>query len=142
MTLDQIIEEFKTEFKPILDKFEIIKVLQNEVPYEYHAIRTVKRPKSDNNIIWHPGVYVFYGNGKPYRVGRHLGNSRARVLQHLNASTRNGKESVWSIKDAPDKEIVLFNVKDRNDYHWVAAVEIFMEKALKGELVIPAKRQG
>ncbi|MAC93922.1 MAG: hypothetical protein CMC96_00325 [Flavobacteriales bacterium] len=83
MTLDQIIEKFKTEFKPIIDKFEIIKVLQNEVPYEYHAIRTVKRPNNDDNIIWHPGVYVFYGNGKPYRVGRHLGNSRARVLQHL-----------------------------------------------------------
>ncbi len=142
MTLEDIIDFFKIEFEPILDKFEIIKVLQNKVEFNAKAISQVKRPSDDDNKIWHPGVYVFFGNGKPYRVGRHLASSRLRVMQHLNNCTGNENHNIWDIQNSTDKEILLFNVKDREDYNWVAAVEIFMEKKLKEELLIPAKRQG
>lgn len=142
MQIQEIINLFEGEFKDIRSKFEIIKLLDNKRELDIKIIEFLKLPSDEKNYIWHPGVYIFYGNGKPYRVGRHLGNSRFRVMQHLKVNTKNGHASVWDIKDAPDKEIVLFNVINREDYHWVAAVEIFMEKALKQELQIPAKRQG
>ncbi|MEM1407092.1 MAG: hypothetical protein AAGG59_09980 [Bacteroidota bacterium] len=137
-----MIYQFTKEFSSIKDKFEIIKLIDGKRSLSYKEIEFLKLPSSDNNLVWHPGVYIFFASGKPLRVGRHLANSRYRVLENLKQNTRNELASVWDVKDAPDGEIVLFNVIDRDDYHWVAAVEIFMEKTLKNELAIPAKRQG
>lgn len=142
MTVEDIIEAFETQFYPIRDKFEILKLLDGKRKLDDQEIRNLALPSTTFNIIWHPGVYVFFGNGKPYRVGRHLSNSRLRVLQHLSTGTGNENAKVWDIENAPDREIILFNVKDKEDYHWVAAVEIYLEKFLKKELLIPAKRQG
>ena len=142
MTVNEIIKEFEDQFSPIREKFEILKLLEGERKLDYYEIEHLALPSAEYNIIWHPGVYIFFGNGKPYRVGRHLSNSRLRVLQHLNIGTGNENAKVWDIENAPDREIILFNVKDKKDYHWVAAVEIYMEKILKQELQIPAKRQG
>lgn len=139
MTIEEIIGKFKKEFAPVEDKFEIIRLLKGKGELSDKSIRELDPP-----YVWHPGVYLFYGNGSPYRVGRHLTNSRLRVLQHLESRTENKDTgaNVWDIANAPDREILLFNVIDINDYHWVAALEIFMENALKKDLKIPAKREG
>ena len=142
MTIKEIINLFEIEFKEVRDKFEVIKLLDNKRKFDYKEIEFVKLPSNDNNIVWHPGVYVFFGNEKPYRVGRHLANSRARVLQHINADTNNGNNFISDLSKYNDSEIILFNVIDRKDYHWVAALEIYLERVLKKELQIPAKRQG
>lgn len=142
MTLEGIIEIFENEFSSVIDKFIIIRVLDGKRELNYEQIENLKLPSEDDNLIWHPGVYVFYGHGKPYRVGRHLANSRYRVLEHLKQGTGNGTSTVWDINSASDAEILLLNVINRDDYHWVAAVEIYLEKVLKDQLVIPAKRQG
>ena len=142
MKVEEIIELFEAEFSTVSSKFAVLRVLNGIRELDYDVIYNLQLPSGDNNITWHPGVYVFFGNGKPYRVGRHLDNSRKRVLEHLTARTGNADANVWDIKDFPDREILLFNVINRDDYHWVAAVEIFLEKVLKSELAIPASRQG
>lgn len=145
MTINTIISAFEQEFEPLAHKFEIIKLVENNFKVKdltLEVIEFLKLPSDDYNIVWHPGVYVFFGNGKPYRIGRHLINSRHRVMQHLDACTSDGTDTVWDIKNHADGEILLFNVKEQKDYHWVAALEIFLETRFKSDLVIPAKRQG
>ncbi len=142
MKVEEIIALFEKEFKHQLHLFEVIKLLENTRPLDIKTIEHIALPSEAYNRVWYPGVYVFFGYGSPYRVGRHLANSRFRVIQHLKASTGNANANVWDIQQADDREILLFNVKDRNDYHWVAALEIFLENALKQQLKIPAKRQG
>jgi hypothetical protein len=129
MNISEIIQFFKREFSPIQSKFEIIKILKgHKLDYEY--IKNVQKPSENNNIIWHPGVYVFYGNKKVYRVGRHLSNSRYRVLHHIKINTKNNNHKISDLLKYKDAEIILFNVKNKDDAHWVAAVEIYLEKVL------------
>tara|TARA_B100000965_G_scaffold349268_1_gene322352 strand:- start:874 stop:1302 length:429 start_codon:yes stop_codon:yes gene_type:complete len=142
MELENIINSFRKEFSFIESELIIIKIFEGKGKMTDDYIRKLKRPSDDYNFIAAPGAYLFYGHGKPYRVGRHLTNTRFRVLEHLKACTNNGKESIWSIKDAVDREIVLFNFKSHKLSHWAAAAEIYLENLLREELIIPSKRLG
>jgi len=132
--IDDIIEVFKKEFEPIVDKFEIIKVL-NGKPFSRKNVLN-----ANQKFIYYPGVYVFYGNNRVWKVGRHLTNSRMRAIQHIDANTGNKDNRIKELEKIADAEIILFNVKDTEDNHWVAAVEIFLERKL--EPLIPSKRTG
>lgn len=142
MKIEDIILLFETEFAHVQEKFVILKLLEGREELDYNRIYNLALPSAEENLIIHAGVYVFFGNGKPYRVGRHLANSRYRVLQHMKQNTGNSHSWVLDIAQAPDREILLFNVRDQNDYHWVAALEIYLENALKNDLLIPCYRQG
>jgi len=134
--IDKIIEIFKKEFQPILNKFEIIQVLRGK-PF---TSMNIVEAKDKNNLIWHPGVYVFYGNERVWKVGRHLTNSRKRANQHINDNTHTEKYSIKDLEKITDAELILFNIIKQEDYHWVAAVEIYLEEKLKP--LIPSKRTG
>ncbi len=123
----QIIEAFETEFGFIKDKFELIDLLSNNSPMEYETIEYLKLPSENYNIVWHPGVYTFIGNDLLYRVGVSIHNSRARVMQHLDAWTEKDGYCVWDINNHADKSILLFNVKEKSDKHWLLALEAFLE---------------
>lgn len=142
MTIDEIIAHFETEFAPVRNKFEIIRVLKGK-SFDEATIRSAKHELNGIDIVWHPGVYVFYGDSKAWRVGRHFENSRKRVLEHIadNTQTDKGEIQIAHLRNIADAEIILFNVIDpKKDYHWVAAVEVFLENNLKP--CIPAQRQG
>jgi hypothetical protein len=132
--IDEVIEIFKTEFKPIIDKFEIIKVLNGNLFTRKNVLA------ANQNFIYYPGVYVFYGDNKVWKVGRHLTNSRMRAMQHIDANTGNKDNRIKELEKIADAEIILFNVKNIEDNHWVAAVEIFLERKLKP--IIRSKRTG
>ena len=137
---EQIIDAFELEFEFIKDKFEIIDLLSNNSPMDYETVECLKLPTDDYNIVWHPGVYMFIGNKSLYRVGVSMHNSRARVMQHLDACTEKDGFCVWDIDNFPDKSIVLFNIKNKLDKHWLLAVEAFFE--MKFEPKIKAGRIG
>lgn len=123
----QIIAAFEQEFSFIIEKFEVIDLLLDNSPMDYKVIHSLKLPSETNNIVWHPGVYAFIGNNLLYRVGVSMINSRARVMQHLEASTRQGEYGIWDIQRFPDKSILLFNVKNQADKHWLLSLEAFLE---------------
>jgi hypothetical protein len=123
----QIVTKFEDEFYFIKDKFEIIDLLANDSPMDYETIEFLKLPSPDNNIVWHPGVYAFIGNNELYRVGVSMKNSRARVMQHLDACTSKNGYSIWDINKYADKSILLINVKNKIDRHWLLAIEAFIE---------------
>ena len=111
----------------IKDKFELIELLENNSAMDYKTIEYLKLPSKDNNIVWHPGVYVFIGNNELYRVGVSMRNSRSRVMEHLKAETSKDGYCIWDINKYQDKSILLFNVKDVSDKHFLLALEAFLE---------------
>lgn len=123
----QLIESFSKEFSFISDRFEIIDLLANGTPMDYKTIEYLKLPSVNYNIVWHPGVYAFVGNNSLYRVGVSMHNSRARVMQHLEACTAKDGYCIWDINDFEDRSILLFNVKNKRDRHWLLALEAYLE---------------
>lgn len=123
----QIIDAFASEFGFVKDKFLLIDLLANNSPMDYETIQYLKLPSDDYNIVWHPGVYAFIGNNELYRVGVSMRNSRARVMEHLAAETSMDGHCVWDIDQYSDKSILLFNVKNPVDRHWLLALEAFLE---------------
>lgn len=136
----KIIYAFELEFGFIKDKFEIIDLLAKNSPMDYKTIEYLKLPTEDYNIVCHPGVYTFIGNNSLYRVGVSMRNSRARVMEHLEACTSKNGYCVWDIDNFSDKSITLFNVKNKSDSHWLLALEAFIE--MKFEPKIKAGRIG
>lgn len=124
----KLIDAFETEFSFIRDKFEVMDLLSNSTPMDYETIEYLKLPSEDYNIVWYPGVYAFIGNNSLYRVGVSLHNSRARVMQHLDACTSKNGYGIWDIENCEDRAILLFNVKNKDDRHWLLALEAYFEK--------------
>jgi hypothetical protein len=126
MQREDVINVFKSEFNPILEKFIVIDISVSEAS------------DSIAEHVWKPGVYVFWHPQRGViRVGRSFDNSRKRALQHLPANTGGVMANLASDFEA---RLILFNVKKSEDYFWVAALEVYLEKKLKPE--IPAGRQG
>ncbi|WP_157509051.1 hypothetical protein [Ferrimonas futtsuensis] len=120
------IEVFEREFQPIVDKFK------------YFEFSVEQAKSSSEDCVWHPGVYVWVSNcDGVLRVGRSLTNSRKRALEHIRDNT--GGVMAEYGADA-ETRLCLFNVREPIDYHWVAALEIFLEKSLEPKL--KAGRQG
>ena len=63
-----------------------------------------------------------------------------RVLQHIADNTGTVTDQIQQLENYDDAEVILFNMKDPNNYHRIAAVEVFLEKSLKP--LIPSLRQG
>ena len=120
---------FRNEFSCIEQKFNIISMSINEA-FE-----------SKNELVAHPGVYVFWHEGKIIKVGRHLINSRKRALEHIRDNTKNEVFQMNALKTCSEEcGLTLINCIDKKDYHWAAAIEVFLENVL--DPVIRSKRTG
>lgn len=112
---------FHQEFGCLKDKFNII-------------LLSIKEAReSDDPEVTMPGVYIYWKDDNILKVGRHLVNSRKRALEHIRDNT--GEEVGIPMKSIDTcKEncgIVLINCENEEEYHWVAAIEIYMERVLK-----------
>lgn len=126
MTIEEINDLFRQEFGAQEGKFTVLKIAPGDV-------EACADPDGA-----HAGVYVWWHSGKgALRVGRSLDNSRKRAFQHLQDNTGGIRAEVES---DPGAMLLLFNVKDPKDLHWVAALEIFFETRLAPK--IPSVRLG
>lgn len=129
MMTSKIIALFKKEFEPIAHLFTIIEEPLSSLDY------------CTKTHVYNPGVYVFVLDNQVIKVGRHLTNSRKRALEHIRDNTSGkGIFEMKKLEDKPETKVILFNVADPNNYHWVAAVEIYLENNL--EPVIKSGRTG
>ena len=79
-----------------------------------------------------PGVYVFWDGRKVIKVGKHQINSKFRACQHLNPNNpKNSADMDMSKLNRAATELILFNVKDNKDIHWLLGLEYFLEKKLE-----------
>jgi len=126
ITIEEIQRLFTQEFISLLEKFSVLVLAADEVG------------KSNKEYIWHPGVYVWWHPEiGALKVGRHFTNSRKRALEHVNDNTG---EKLRDYGGKPDTKLTLFNVENPDDYHWVAAVEVYLEKNTSP--LVRSKRQG
>ncbi|GGG39836.1 hypothetical protein GCM10011414_06620 [Croceivirga lutea] len=129
MITSKIKASFQEEFGSITHLFTII-----EEPLSSLAACT-------KTHVYNPGVYVFVLDNQVIKVGRHLTNSRKRALEHIRDNTSGkGVFQMKSLADKPETKVILFNVSDPKNYHWVAAVEIYLENKL--EPLIKSGRTG
>ena len=118
ITTNQIETLFKSEFLPLVGKFQTFVLSFSEAA----------SLKDDH--AWKPGCYVLWSpTAGPVKVGRHLKNAKKRALEHLDADYQNDEKNriIREMKQNPASRLLLFNVKQVEDKHWVAAVEIFLE---------------
>jgi len=127
--VETVTRNFLAEFYCIKEKFKIFNLSIKEA-YE-----------SKEEYIYHPGVYVFWHGDRIIKVGRHLTNSRKRALEHIRDNTKVDGFQMNSFTPSNEEGgLVLINCINPNDFHWVAAIEIFLERAL--EPMIRSQRTG
>jgi hypothetical protein len=119
MSIDEIRELFDHEFLAVKGKFMIF-----DLPLS-------KAPSEKDEFICCAGVYVFWHPNNVIKVGRHLKNSRMRALQHIQDNTAGLMRDL--IHDSSVR-LLLFNVIDPKNKHWVAALEIYFETTLGPEI--------
>ncbi|MHB8406472.1 MAG: hypothetical protein ACYDCJ_13755 [Gammaproteobacteria bacterium] len=116
MNTDTVRSLFEREFGQLAEKFTIFGVSVDQAK------------ESRESELCHPGVYVWWHPDRGViKVGRHLTNSRKRALEHLRDNTGGIMAALEGDKAT---RLLLFNVKNPADHHWVAALEIFFESKL------------
>lgn len=111
--IDDINKLFKNEFKTQASLFVLFNLSAEEAITSKEA------------FIWHPGVYVWWHPDRgTIKVGRHLTNSRKRALEHIQDNTG---QIMQALGNDSKTRLLLFNVIDPDNKHWVGALEIFFE---------------
>ena len=113
MTIDEVKKVFFQEFGPVRDKFEVVDLPVTEA-YKQHDLADC------------PGVYVYWKDNQIIKVGRHMTNARTRALEHIRDNTGN---EMALLKDDPGCRLIFFTV-GKDEYHWTATPEIFLEVKL------------
>ena len=123
--IDEIV---KSEFGSIADRFETLLFSAGEKP-------------SDKNVH-RPGVYIFYLEGKVWKIGKSNTDAYVRCLQHFRDDTGSNKGfGLKQYENDYNMQIMLYLLKVTEDIHWLYALECFLESHYrKNGLVIPSAR--
>jgi len=120
MDITEIKNLFTKEFGALQNLFKIFDMPLKEV-------EGIKDP-----LITMPGIYVFWHPVRSViKVGRHFTNSKKRALEHLRDNTGG---VMAELKNDERTRLLLFNMKEIKDKHWVAALEIYFEEHLSPEV--------
>ena len=116
LTLEEVQSCFSREFGPLKSKFA------------YYEGDISWARQSKEKFVANPGVYVWWHpEHGVVRVGLSMQNSRKRALQHIPDDTGGIMKELGS---DPKTKLLLFNIKDGKDSHWVTALEKHFEKSL------------
>ena len=128
---DEIRQIFKSEYGFLVDRFHIAELSLDEAG------------TSKEREINLPGVYVHWSpTFGVVRVGKSQTNSRRRSMDHINYNTTS-KDKAYGMAQLVDEvgaKVLLFNVADKENVHWLLSLEYFMETQLKP--LIPSERNG
>ena len=120
MDITQVKCLFEKEFETLRNKFRVI------------DLSIIEAEKSQELHLCMPGVYVFWHSIRGViKVGRHFTNTRKRAFEHLRDNTGG---VMTALKSDEDTRLLLFNVKELKDKHWIAALEVYFEGHLSPEI--------
>lgn len=115
-SLQDIKEMFHNEFTPIDKKF-IVKELE--------ISNAMNNGEGDVNK---PGIYVFWTPIKGViKVGKSQSNSKKRALEHIRDNTHNKDINMRDLPDNKEAKLLLFNITNDTDLHWLLSLEAYME---------------
>lgn len=128
MTTREIHEKYLEEFNKINDLFIV------------HELSLDKESMDNPESVFNPGVYVFLKGNDVIKVGRSFSNSRKRALEHIRDNTQIAEFQMIDLPTYPDAKLLLYNLKEKEKYHWAAALEVYFEDKLEPK--IKSKRRG
>ncbi len=129
LTKDEVISLFRIEFSHLTELFYIFELGVEEAK------------NSTNNFEARPGVYVYWHpEHGVVKTGKSQTNSRKRALEHIRDNTLFDNIQMASLEKDSTTVILLFNLKNDSDLHWVLALEAFMEWNVSPK--IKSKRMG
>jgi hypothetical protein len=116
LTKEEVISLFKNEFSHLAETFITFELSVEEAR------------NSKNNDEARPGVYVYwhpeYG---VLKTGKSQDNSRKRALEHIRDNTSHENIQMALLGKDAHTIVLLFNIKNDSDLHWVLALEAYME---------------
>lgn len=127
--LSEVKDIFLEEFSPIKDKFNVIELYIKDAVNNF----TVEVNRPGVYAFWHPKHGVI-------KIGKSQANSKKRALEHIRDNTHNKNIDMKSLSDENDTILLLFNIVNDNDLHWLLSLEAFLE--WNTSPAIPADRIG
>ncbi len=127
LTIEEVKEIFMSEYAFLADRLKFRELTLKEA--------ADKKTKNDTEVN-SPGVYVFWATTCPrgvVKVGRSLVNSRRRAMEHIgdNTKRKDGTYGMKKLTQEPGAKLLLFNIRDKENAHWLLGLEYFLEKRLK-----------
>ena len=109
---------FRREFGPLAERFKTHL-------FEGEDAKSTVGPEAPR-----PGVYVWIANGQVCKVGKSQSNSLERARDHLRVKDGTGPKLRKAFEGDPRPMLLLFNVTNNENCHWVPALESFLEGQL------------
>jgi len=110
-TLSEVKAIFSKEFSLLEDKFNLL-VLDIDDALD-----------NSTNEVNRPGVYVFWRpKDGVIKVGKSQSNSKKRALEHIRDNTHNADINMSSLPDEKEVKLLLFNIIDDKDLHWILSL--------------------
>jgi len=107
---------FTNEFLPIKSKFNVFELCIDDAM------------NNDSKEVNRPGIYVYWHpKHGVIKVGKSQSNSKKRALQHIRDNTHNEEINMSSLPSEQEAKLLLFNIHDDKDLHWVLSLEAFLE---------------
>ena len=116
LSLLEVKEQFSKEFFALESKFTISELSIDDA--------------LDNGELEvnKPGIYVYWHpDHGVIKVGKSQSNSKKRALEHIRDNTRNSDINMNELPIEKEAVLLLFNIKDICDLHWLLSLEAFME---------------
>jgi hypothetical protein len=90
------------------------------------GVEEARNSKNNNESM--AGVYVYWHpEHEVLKTGKSQANSRKRALEHIPDNTSHKNIQMAVLGKDENTKLLLFNIKNNSDLHWVLALEAFME---------------
>lgn len=129
LTQEEVISLFEDEYGFVEGKFKI------------HNLPLMKYYENSDISVNSPGVYVHWRSDLGViKVGKSQANSKKRALEHIRDNTKNDAFEMKQLEYDEAARLILFNIIDNNDIHWLLSLEAFMD--WNSSPLIPSGRIG
>lgn len=129
ISLSEVKNKFSKEYSSLKLKFNVL---------ELNIDNALNNGTEEAN---RPGVYVYWHpEHGVIKVGKSQSNSKKRALEHIRDNTHNSNISMNTLPNKKETILLLFNINNNSDLHWLLSLEAFME--LNTYPVIKAGRIG
>ena len=121
------------------DKSTILKLVANEfaVKAKHFAVREFAMNELHGvefDKTKDAGVYVFWHQKHGFvKVGKSQSNASKRAMEHIrdNTTTKDGAVQMRDLKGDAGCKLIILNIDEHTNMHWLLALENFLERELK-----------
>lgn len=129
LSQEEVAPFFEQEFSFVRDRFSV------------HNIPLIAARENHETAVNSPGIYIHWRSDVGViKVGKSHTNSKKRALEHIQDKTKNNQFEMKDLEKDKEARLILFNVRDKKDVHWLLSLEAFMD--WNSNPLIPSGRIG